>query len=94
MEKISPNVRSPVGTQSPLIASPVSSPVGPNIRDARENKGLTQLALAHKIGYKGEDAGAYICRLEAGSQEPRLRTLHKIAVALGVTVAALLKPRK
>lgn len=71
-----------------------NSLIGENIRAARENFGLTQLALAHKIGYKGEDAGAHICRLELGLHEPRVTTLRKIATALRTTVAALLGPRK
>lgn len=65
-----------------------------NIKDARERKGLTQLALAHLLGYRGEDAGAYICRLECGHIEPRLRTLQRIAAALKTTVGDLLKARK
>jgi len=71
-----------------------SSPIGENIKTLRERKGLTQLALAHLIGYKGEDAGAYICRLEAGQQEPRVKTLQRIALALGTTVGKLLERRK
>jgi len=70
------------------------SPVAVNIREARERRALTQLALAHKIGYRGDDAGAYICRLEAGQQEPRLKTLRKIAEALGVKLAVLLEKKK
>jgi len=68
--------------------------IGPNIRDARTAKGITQLALAHKIGYSGDDAGAYISRVEAGQQEPRLGTLAAIAKALGVSVSDLLAKRK
>lgn len=71
-----------------------SNVIGENIRQARENVGLTQLALAHKIGYKGEDAGAHICRLESGLHEPRVTTLRRIAAALRTTVAALLGARK
>jgi transcriptional regulator with XRE-family HTH domain len=70
------------------------SPIGLNIKEARERKDLTQLELAHKIGYQGDDAGAYISRLESGHQEPRLKTLQKIADALGMGVEKLLKARK
>lgn len=70
------------------------SPIAHNIKTAREAKGLTQLALAHKIGYRGDDAGAYICRLEGGTQEPRLATLRRIAHALGVEVSSLVKAKK
>lgn len=64
--------------------------LGENIRTARSNAGITQLALAHAIGYNGADAGAYISRVESGAQEPRLDTLSRIAEALGVTTCSLL----
>ncbi len=64
--------------------------VGENIRKARTKAGITQLALAHKMGYEGDDAGAYISRVESGQQEPRLETLSRIAEALGVLVCSLL----
>lgn len=73
--------------------TPTISPLAQNIKDAREAKGLTQLALAHKIGYNGPDAGASICRLESGQQEPRMGTIRKIADALGVSVAHLVRVR-
>jgi len=66
--------------------------IGRNIKEARAKKEMTQLALAHAIGYTGDDAGAYISRVEAGSQEPRLDTLSRIAEALGVLVCSLLTP--
>lgn len=64
--------------------------LGLNIQTARKAANLTQLALAHAIGYTGDDAGAYISRVESGSQEPRLDTLQRIADALGVAVCSLL----
>lgn len=66
------------------------SPLGENIKSARTAKGITQLALAHAIGYTGDDAGAYISRVESGQQAPRLDTLQRIADALGVAVCSLL----
>lgn len=60
------------------------------IQDARKRKNMTQLALAHAIGYTGDDAGAYISRVESNTQAPRLDTLQRIAEALGVTVCSLL----
>jgi transcriptional regulator with XRE-family HTH domain len=68
--------------------------IGDNIREAREALEITQLALAHKIGYRGEDAGAHICRLEAGQHEPRVKTLTRIAKALRTTVPRLLAGKK
>jgi len=78
---------------APPTLSPPLPDIALNIRDAREAKSLTQLALAHRIGYRGDDAGAYICRLEAGAQEPRLSTVTRLAKALGVSVGHLLRVR-
>ncbi len=64
--------------------------LGSAIKEARRSKGLTQLALAHSIGYTGDDAGAYVSRVESDSQAPRLDTLQRIAEALGVAVCSLL----
>jgi transcriptional regulator with XRE-family HTH domain len=64
--------------------------LGENIRQARTKANLTQLALAHAIGYTGDDAGAYISRVESNTQAPRIDTLLRIAEALGVTMCSLL----
>ncbi len=64
--------------------------LGSAIKEARKAAGLTQLALAHSIGYNGDDAGAYVSRVESDSQAPRLDTLLRIAEALGVAVCSLL----
>lgn len=63
--------------------------LGINIRKAREAFPMTQLALAHAIGLTGDDAGAYISRVESG-QEPRLENLQRIASALNVSLNNLL----
>jgi len=68
--------------------------IGDNIKLVRERKSMTQLALAHAIGYKGDDAGACISRIESGQQEPRFSTLRKIASALGIEVDFLLRSEK
>lgn len=56
------------------------------LRQVREGKGVTlrQLAKASGVGI------ATLCRLEAGSWDPRLSTLEKLANVLGVTVAQLI----
>lgn len=64
--------------------------LGQNIRTARTKAGMTQLALAHAIGYTGDDAGAYISRVESDTQAPRIDTLLRIAEALQVTMCSLL----
>lgn len=63
---------------------------GQPIKAAREARGLTQLELAHVLGLKGDDAGAWISRLERGQYSPRVSTLQRIATALGVPVEKLL----
>jgi transcriptional regulator with XRE-family HTH domain len=68
----------------------VSPTLGENIRNARTKANMTQLALAHAIGYQGDDAGAYISRVEANVQAPRIDTLLRIAEALQVTMCSLL----
>ena len=68
--------------------------IGDNIKTARAKRDMTQLLLAHKIGMSGEDAGAFISRIESGIQEPRIGTLRKIADALKVTVNFLLTGKK
>lgn len=70
--------------------TPASSTLGQNIRKARTKAGMTQLALAHAIGYTGDDAGAYISRVESDTQAPRIDTLLRIAEALQVTMCSLL----
>jgi transcriptional regulator with XRE-family HTH domain len=70
--------------------SPVTYSLGENIRRTREAAGISQLALAHKLGRQGENAGAYICRIETDKTEPRTSTLRLIAKALDVTLQDLL----
>jgi len=65
------------------------SQLGSNIQRFRLLRKKTQLQLAHLIGYKGEDAGSYISRVESGDQEPRLSTLYRIAAALKVDLEQL-----
>lgn len=52
----------------------------------RLKRGLTQQALADKIGIHR----VYLAQLEAGARTPSLRTLQRLAKALRVKVAALL----
>jgi transcriptional regulator with XRE-family HTH domain len=65
------------------------SKLGKSIQKRRKAAGLTQKKLAHAIGLKGSDAGAYISRVEAGKQEPRLATLRSLAKALKVSLTEL-----
>lgn len=74
----------------PKPKPPAKESLGDNIKRARTAANLTQLALAHQIGYQGDDAGAYISRVESNHQAPRIDTLQRIADALGVPVCSLL----
>jgi transcriptional regulator with XRE-family HTH domain len=73
-----------MATQTP------STYIAGNILAARNALGMSQTALAHAIGHRGEDAGAYISRIESGERVPRVETLVKLAAALGVTMGQLL----
>lgn len=53
--------------------------VGEQIRDAREEAGLSQRDLAAKMG----TSQAAIARLESGGVGATLTTLHRVAAALG-----------
>jgi len=74
---------------SPTIHTPAQL-LGVNIRMAREDAKLTQLELAHRLGYRGRNAGAKISRVESGEQEPRLEKIIRIARELRVPVEQLL----
>jgi transcriptional regulator with XRE-family HTH domain len=70
--------------------SSIHKALGERLRNAREAKGWSQLKLAHILGYQGPNAGAFISKVEAGHQEPRLKTLRAIGERLGVSLEALL----
>ncbi len=57
------------------------------LKQLRAKRGLTQLQLAKRAGL----SHAYLGRLETGHYDPQLSTLRKLAKALKVTVAELLK---
>jgi len=57
------------------------------LRTLRESRGITQAELAKKAGV----SRAYLSRLEMGLHDPPLSRLRKLAAALRVKVADLLK---
>ena len=57
------------------------------LKALRERRGLTQTELAAKAGI----SRGYLARLEIARQDPRLSILEKLAKALKVDVATLLK---
>jgi len=61
--------------------------IGLNIKHYRLSFGLTQIELAHRIGFKKRQS---IDNLEHGSERPSLAKLFKIATALEIPVEFLL----
>jgi len=57
------------------------------LKRLREQRGLTQEQLAKRAGV----SHGYIARLEIGMHDPSLSTLSKLAKALKVSVAELVK---
>ena len=57
------------------------------LKQLREAKGLSQAALAEKVGLSRE----YIARLETGKHDPPLSRVEKLAKALKVPIEQLLK---
>lgn len=61
--------------------------VGRNIKRCRISAGLTQENMRDRgINYR------FYQRLESGSTNPTLHTLHRVATALGVSVAEFFQP--
>lgn len=60
-------------------------PIGEQVKEWREARGLSQRALAERagVGY------VLVARLELGQTDPRLSTLRRLAEALNVTVGGL-----
>lgn len=56
-----------------------------NLKRYRKARGLTQEALARKVGF----SLPYIGRLEIGQHDPPLSTVERLAKALGVKPSAL-----
>ena len=61
--------------------------VAMRVKEWRDRRGLTQEQLAKKAGI----SRGYLARLETARQDPKLSTLEKLAKALKVDVAKLLK---
>lgn len=60
------------------------------LRSFRKAKGITQQAMAERMGI----AQSAYCQLETGRYEPRLSTVEKAAVALGVKAEELLSAER
>ena len=69
------------------MAKDICAATGERIRKLRRAKSWRQIDLAEHSGVHE----VHISDLERGTREPGLRTLSKIAVALGTTVSDMLK---
>lgn len=61
--------------------------IGENIRNQRYIKGMTQVELARKCGMADSQLGAY----ERGEVVPKQRNVERIAKALEISVAELVR---
>ena len=68
------------------MSSPLLKRVGARLRKARQEKGLSQEALAHAAGLDR----SYVSGLERGEFNVSLVTLAKLARAAGVKISVLL----
>lgn len=74
-----------------MPSKPPKGKLGKALRRARLRKKWSQLQLAHKLGYSGPDAGAFISRLEGGQQRGmQTRNLTRFAKVLGVSLDELM----
>ena len=69
------------------MARDICAATGERIRKLRRAKGWRQIDLAEQSGVHE----VHISDLERGTREPGLRTLSKIALALGTSISELLR---
>jgi transcriptional regulator with XRE-family HTH domain len=83
-------VSRPIGIPSRRQIDTIEKALGAIITELRIRKGVSQAALADRLGY----SVSYISKLERGQMNPTLRTLFDLADALGVEPEALVKSMK
>jgi XRE family transcriptional regulator, fatty acid utilization regulator len=64
--------------------------LGANLREARERLGLTQEQVSDRSGVQPGE----VSRIERGKRDPKVSTLEKLAAALEVEPAELLRHRR
>jgi transcriptional regulator with XRE-family HTH domain len=69
---------------------PILTQVGRRIRNLRQRKGISQEVLAEKSSLHR----TYIGGVERGLRNPSLKSLHRIAKGLGVSVGDLFETAK
>lgn len=84
-------IQSSTDPNTNMPSKPAKGKLGRALRRARLRKKWSQLTLAHKLGYAGPDAGAFISRLESGCQTGmQTRNLTRFAKILGVSLDELM----
>jgi transcriptional regulator with XRE-family HTH domain len=63
--------------------------LGENLREARERLGLTQEQVSDRSGVQAGE----VSRIERGKRDPKVSTLEKLAAAVEVEPAELLRQR-
>lgn len=64
--------------------------LGDNLREARERLGLTQEQVSDRSGVQAGE----VSRIERGKRDPKVSTLEKLAAAVEVEPAELLRQRQ
>lgn len=59
--------------------------LGQRVRELRTSRGLTQEALAERVGFRA----SYFSQIESGTKGATIDTLAAVAAALGVTLSEL-----
>jgi transcriptional regulator with XRE-family HTH domain len=62
--------------------------VGRNVKQIRQDRGLTQEELAERSGFSQQ----YISGLEQGRRNPTIVSIYELATALGVSHMELVRP--
>ena len=80
----------PIGILSRRQTDTIEKALGATVTELRIRKGVSQAALADKLGY----SVSYISKLERGQMNPTLRTLFDLADSLGIEPDLLVKTMK
>jgi transcriptional regulator with XRE-family HTH domain len=80
----------PIGIPSRRQTDTVQKALGAVVTSLRIKNGLSQAALADKLGY----SASYISKLERGEMNPTLKTLFDLSDSLGIEPDVLVKTMK
>jgi len=80
----------PIGIPSRRQTDTIEKALGATVTELRIKKGVSQAALADKLGY----SVSYISKLERGQMNPTLRTLFDLADSLGIEPDLLVRAMK